>query len=403
MTMQHRRSLRFIFVSLVLVIAVMANAGTPRRPLVQVNGNVKQMPSGDFLAANTLVDTTGCSTTNVVAWNGSTFACAVAGGGGSGVTASGSGVGSNMVMWTGSNTVGLAGSNDQVVIGGGMIQNIVMNTAYAYGELNVINLSGPGPVFPADTFAIVVHNNVTYDTTAHSQRSGAGAFETTTAKTGGGNTLTNVGFESLAQNGDVNLAYEALAGDVQIDTGNLYTNGTSAYIFENGTSGFIAAGGIIFAEGNGAEGIDITGSPTYSINSTNSGSTWNVHNASASTLTFSDDAGQFTHVIDGNLKFASQAVGSGPVHIIATGPSVSLTNATCSSTTCTDIAGTVTSSSTTMTITFAGTYTGASDATCMIRGEGTATAPTCTESATAITCTVVANATKYPYHCIGHQ
>ncbi|HEY6037183.1 MAG TPA: hypothetical protein VIV58_23045, partial [Kofleriaceae bacterium] len=372
---------------------------TARRPLVVQNGKVEQMPAGDYLAANTLVDTTGCSSTNVIAWNGTQFACAAAGGGG-GLSG---GSGSNVVMWTGTSTVGYPGVNDQLQIGGPMIQNLTLGSAYAFGEVNVVNLGGNGPVWPADTFAYVVHNNVSYDVTSHDQRSGGGAFETTSPKVGTGHVLTNIGFECLAQNGDTNLCLEALSGDVQVDTGNIYTNGASAYIFENGTSGFIAAAGIIYAEGNGAEGIDITGSPTYSINSTNAASTWNVHNASASTLTFSDDAGQFTHVIDGNFKLAAQAVGTGSVHLISTGPAVSLTTATCSSTNCTDIAGTVTSSSTSMTITFASTYTGANDATCIILPQGTATMPVCTESATAITCTTVVNATKYNYQCIGHQ
>jgi hypothetical protein len=56
-----------------------------------------------------------------------------------------------------------------------------------------------------------------------------------------------------------------------------------------------------------------------------------------------------------------------------------------------------------MTITFAKSYSGANDATCIIQGQGTATMPTCTESATALTCTVVINATKYNYQCVGHS
>src|SRR5262249_28054192 len=59
---------------------------TARRPLVLVNGQMQQMPSGDFLAANPLVDTTGCSSTNVIQWNGSAFVCAVSSGGISGLT-----------------------------------------------------------------------------------------------------------------------------------------------------------------------------------------------------------------------------------------------------------------------------------------------------------------------------
>ena len=62
------------------------NAGTARRPLVAVGGKVTQIPAGDYLAANTLVDTSTCTGTNVIAWNGTSFACAAAGGGGGGIT-----------------------------------------------------------------------------------------------------------------------------------------------------------------------------------------------------------------------------------------------------------------------------------------------------------------------------
>ena len=100
-----RRSLsrRFIVSAVVVLMAVSAsiswvlfhgadielgiNTGTARRPLVAVAGKVTQMPSGDYLAANTLVDTSTCAGSNVIAWNGTAFACAAAGGGsGGGIT-----------------------------------------------------------------------------------------------------------------------------------------------------------------------------------------------------------------------------------------------------------------------------------------------------------------------------
>lgn len=98
---------------------------------------------------------------------------------------------------------------------------------------------------------------------------------------------------------------------------------------------------------------------------------------------------------NGNVR-----IGSG--HIQTQGASVSLTNATCNSSTCNDISGTVTASSTSMTITFASTYTGADDAGCTLQEMGGTVVPTFTTSATALTATVVVNGAKYHYICLGH-
>jgi len=68
------------------------NTGTTRRPLVVVGGKVVQMPSGDYLDPTTLVDTSGCSSTNVIKWNGTQFTCSAGGGVGT-VTNVGSGSG----------------------------------------------------------------------------------------------------------------------------------------------------------------------------------------------------------------------------------------------------------------------------------------------------------------------
>jgi hypothetical protein len=67
----------------------------------------------------------------------------------------------------------------------------------------------------------------------------------------------------------------------------------------------------------------------------------------------------------------------------------------------TDTAGVFTTDAavTTCTITFARTWTNRPS--CVLYGEGTATPPTCTISATAITCSVVGTSTTYNWHCIG--
>jgi len=80
----------------------------------------------------------------------------------------------------------------------------------------------------------------------------------------------------------------------------------------------------------------------------------------------------------------------------------SFSNALCNSTTCTDYAGTIQTSSTTMTITFGQTYTNADDAGCILQEMGGTVVPTFTTSATALTATVVVSGVKYHYICVGH-
>lgn len=67
----------------------------------------------------------------------------------------------------------------------------------------------------------------------------------------------------------------------------------------------------------------------------------------------------------------------------------------------TDVAGRVTTGTggTSCTITFAATFTNAPS--CVLFTEGSATPPTCTISATAITCTTTVAATTYDYQCVG--
>ena len=96
------------------------------------------------------------------------------------------------------------------------------------------------------------------------------------------------------------------------------------------------------------------------------------------------------------------AMGGGASHFSTTGTAPSLSSCgTSPAITGTDVAGffTVGSAITTCTVTFAGTFT--NEPSCIIHTSGSATEPTCTVTATAITCSVVVASTKYYYHCTG--
>lgn len=137
---------------------------------------------------------------------------------------------------------------------------------YPYGEINIIDIGGVVPSWPADLFAQVTRVHAVADCSSHDQRSGAAAFENATTKQPGDtHTLVNVGAEFSAENGDYNLALEVLKGDAQIDHGSLALN--EGNVFAGG--GFVAGqtlytegpGGVVFATGGALASIRVVAGP----------------------------------------------------------------------------------------------------------------------------------------------
>ncbi|HEY6025851.1 MAG TPA: hypothetical protein VIV09_03040 [Pseudolabrys sp.] len=455
---------------------------TARRPLVVANGKVEQMPAGDYLDPTTLVDTTGCSATNVIKWNGTQFTCAASGGGG--ITNSATvGV---IPISDGTNIIGPTLST-QMLLNGALTQTLTVPpgvVAGTNGEINLTTLSGTGHLTTTgDIFAYVVRNGVTFDTTAGANASGVFFAQTTSSRSAGANPLTNTAYEANVQNGDTNYAFHDLHGDIQMDTATdsavlgvttvhgLTCSGTNPVDLSSASAVTLGANVqtpvvIPASAGSTAElklGITGAGTSGMSVHTKNTnaaqtftgmeilGDTTVLATVRPSLLLFRGAGGGTAGSIEGGLVIASgagfpfaqstansyalfaeggqplmfgadsgfnasmaiQGDATGDVilmpgspgiagHLRTQGAAVGLTNATCSSSTCNDIAGTVTSSSTSMTITFNKTYTGADDAGCILQAMGNTTVPTFTTSATALTATVVVNATKYHYICLGH-
>lgn len=249
------------------------------------------------------------------------------GGGGGGITNSagsnvvpksdGTNIVASQITDTGSlitlpGAVSTGGINSQELINGPTLQSLVIpNTSYGFGEINRIEVSGVVPAWPADTFSLVIRNSCTADCTTHTQRSGAAAFEVTGTRTAGSNEMFNVALETLASGAQNNYAFEALDGDVNIDSGNLDVTGTGFF------TGFLATTGVLFAEGNGAQGLFLSGTPTNNIYSTDPSTVFNVHNASNSTLEFMNDGGgTLTLAVDGDIRVGSP---TGPRILSGTG------------------------------------------------------------------------------------
>lgn len=208
------------------------NTGTARRPLVAVQGKVTQMPSGDYLAANTLVDTTGCSSTNVIAWNGTQFACAAAGGGGGGITNSapnhtltvsdGTNVGSSGIGDDGSN-VSLLSRTLQVgsdAVNAGQVlmftKGVSRTTTQAWIEEHDTNHQGDTTGLQGGNEAInlVLRNHTTFDTSPLVPGANASAIDLVvdSSRVTGANPLTNTGILISVVNGDTNYGIYGLHG-----------------------------------------------------------------------------------------------------------------------------------------------------------------------------------------------
>lgn len=206
----------------------------------------------------------------------------------------------NNVMVSGTATKVFTHGNvtGQELINGPTLQSFAIpNTAYGFGEVNRMEISGVVPAFPADLFVLVIRDSATADTTTHTQHSGAIAAEVTSTRSAGANDLTNTAIECTATGGQTNECLHVLAGDLVVDGGgNIIQN--SGYAFLAGS--FVAAGGTFFAEGNGTNAIDISGTPTNSIKTRQASALFDIENAAASTLTFYNASQGTTWVRFGN-------------------------------------------------------------------------------------------------------
>lgn len=113
--------------------------------------------------------------------------------------------------------------------------------------------------------------------------------------------------------------------------------------------------------------------------------------------------------LDSGLKIQSSGgleLNTTNAHIRTTGSNVTFstgvgTTCTCASTKCTDIAGTIVMDgvSTTCTMTFVGSYTGADDAGCVVSPVSTAAFPVFHTTATTLVWDTTLASTKYKYNC----
>jgi hypothetical protein len=204
----------------------------------------------------------------------------------------------------------------------------------------------------------------TNNTTVGGQQNVAISGAASATRSAGSNPVNNIGLYGNATGGQNNYScYCDSGGLTQIQGDSVF----AAIAFMLGSPTAIQLGGAINANGN-----SITSILTATITGT------------------TNDALAVSSNID--------IVGAG--HLVASGTQVtSITNGTCATAVCTDIAGAFTTSSVTATVTFQKSYS--TRPTCTLYGEGTATPPICTVSATAITCTTVANSTVYDYECVG--
>lgn len=195
-------------------------------------------------------------------------------------------------------TLGAVGTSGNVGVGVTNIDGPTRQTVtipgggYNFGELNLATISGLVPDFPHDLFVSVIRNTATADTTAHASHTGGYAIEVNAVHNVGANPLVVTAIEldatvtGAASGGDTLEAIRIFHGDIVTDSGNVLLNGTSSFIFQGGTSGFIAAAGTIFPESNGTNAIDISGAPTNQIKTRAAASHFDIENAAASTLTF---------------------------------------------------------------------------------------------------------------------
>ena len=210
----------------------------------------------------------------------------------------------------GGEVTSLGDVNTQTTINGPTIQNVTIpSSSYPFGEINMVNVSGVGPAWPADVFIYASRLNVDYDTTSHAQHAGVAAFEANVTHSAGTNPLVATALEcdatitgDAASANDTRECIRMFHGDLIADEGNIALNGQSANVFLSGASSFIATLGTFFAEGS-ANAIDITANPTNAIRIRQQNSTIDLDNTGTSTVTLQNSGGGTF----GGLKLSGQA------------------------------------------------------------------------------------------------
>jgi hypothetical protein len=349
--------------------------------------------------------TTGCSATNVLAWSGSVWACSAGGG----IT---NGAGNNVIPKSnGTNLVASSISDNGTTISTSEIVTLT-GQLNAHGNVDVV---GNLVVNSGSLVTVGSATSFLSNVTSTSGTNTLGNLTLSPVTPASFNTIQNdyAGCSATATICRLNCTagscdFTGISGGVDgrqlvlenIGSGNIVlyhqnTNSTTPadrFLMTSGTQTTMLSGGHIpiFYDGTQSR---------WMLDQQWTGSTWIGAFVGAST------------VASVGLMTATNGFSITGQHFLAASPSVAFSSCgsapapVCNSTSCNDMAGTFTtggSGVTTCTITFANTYTGADDASCVVQPMGSPTMPTFTTSATAITMSTSQTTTKYHYICVGH-
>ena len=152
---------------------------------------------------------------------------------------SGSGIGNALTKWATGSTVGASQITDNgttialpgnvtlsdithgITVSAPLTQTLTIPPGVlpgTNGEINLMTLTGAGHLTATgDIFGYVLRNAVTFDTTGGGNASGGFYSQVTSSRSAGVAALQNKGFEANILNGDSNIAFHSLAGDIQMD------------------------------------------------------------------------------------------------------------------------------------------------------------------------------------------
>lgn len=216
------------------------NAGTPAS-VVATDWNAVHVIGAGTIGVTELAVTTVAagSYTNTNLTVGADGRVTAASNGAAGGGISGAGTVNALTKWATGSTVGASQITDNgaaiilpgnvtlsdithgITVGAPLTQTLTVPPgamAGSNGELNLMTITGAGHLTaPGDIFAYVVRNAVTFDTTGGPNASGGFYSQVTSSRSAGVAALQNKGFEANILNGDTNVAFHSLAGDIQMD------------------------------------------------------------------------------------------------------------------------------------------------------------------------------------------